>query len=63
MTAVPYMGHLLTLQGLQPNLEKVRAVQQMSKLYNTKSLQRLLGFDNNLTKFLPHLSDACEPLR
>ena len=28
-----------------------------------KSLQRLLGFVNYLSKFLPSLSDVCEPLR
>ena len=30
---------------------------------NVKALQRFLGFVNYLAKFVPHLSDECEPLR
>lgn len=63
LPSVPYMGHLLTTEGLRPDPEKVAAVQHMQTPTDVKSLQRFLGFVNYLAKFLPHLSDVCEPLR
>lgn len=63
LSCVPCMGHLLTTEGLCPDPEKVAAVQHMQTPTDVKSLQRFLGFVNYLAKFLPHLSDVCEPLR
>ncbi|KAI4897681.1 hypothetical protein NFI96_029695 [Prochilodus magdalenae] len=63
LPSVTYMGHLLTTEGLCPDPDKVAAVQNMQTPHDVKSLQRLLGFVNYLSKFLPHLSDVCEPLR
>lgn len=61
LTSITYMGHLLSAEGLKPDPKKVEAVQQT--LPDAKAVQRLLGFVNYLAKFLPHLSDVCEPLR
>ncbi|KAI8518359.1 hypothetical protein Bbelb_043760 [Branchiostoma belcheri] len=63
---VPYMGQLPTAAGLRPDPEKVRAITEMKT--PDDSLQRFLGMVNylnvgRLAKFLPHLSDMCEPLR
>ena len=63
LTEVPYMGHLLTADGLKPNDEKINAVIHMPKPANKNELQRCLGFINYLAKFAPHLSEVCEPLR
>ena len=63
LPSVAYMGHLLTTEGLRPDPDKVAAIQNMQTPHDVKSLQRLLGFVNYLSKFLPHLSDVCEPLR
>ena len=69
LSEVPYMGHLLTSNGLKPDPEKVRAVKEMpipdgaTRGEKVKAVQRFLGFVNYLAKFLPKLSDACEPLR
>ena len=69
LSEVPYMGHLLTSSGLEPDPEKVRAVKEMpipdsaTLSEKVKPMQRFLGFVNYLAKFLPKLSDACEPLR
>ena len=60
---VPYIGHLLTPIGVKADPEKVRAVQDMPRPTNAKGTQQFLGFINYLAKFLPHLSDVCEPLR
>ena len=63
MSEVPYMGHLLTTEGVKPDPKKVSAVAEMPAPTDKKGVQRLLGFVNYLAKFLPHLSDTCEPLR
>ena len=57
------MRHLLTAGGLRPDPDKPAAIQNMQTPHDVKSLQRLLGFLNYLSKFLPPLSDVCEPLR
>ncbi|KAI8493812.1 hypothetical protein Bbelb_281590 [Branchiostoma belcheri] len=60
---VPYMGQLLTARGLRPDPEKVKAIVEMPTPDDVRAVQRLLGMVNYLAKFLPHLSDVCEPLR
>uniref|UniRef100_A0A803JLC0 Gypsy retrotransposon integrase-like protein 1 n=1 Tax=Xenopus tropicalis TaxID=8364 RepID=A0A803JLC0_XENTR len=63
LSSVPYMGHLLTAEGLRPDPDKVKAILEMPNPENVQAVQRMLGFVNYLSKFLPHLSDVCEPLR
>ena len=60
---VRFMGHLITKDGLRPDPEKVRAVQEMPKPTSKKELLSLLGFVNYLSKFLPRLSEVVQPLR
>ena len=62
LTSIKYIGHLLTAEGLKPDPKKVEAVQQMPPSTDAKVVHRLLGFVNYSAKFLPHLSDVCEPL-
>ena len=35
----------------------------MPELTNVNDVQRFIGFVNHLSRFLPKLSDICEPLR
>ena len=60
---VPYIGHLLTSDGLKPNPNKVKAIVEMPTPADKQSLQRLLGMITYLSKFLPNLSVVTEPLR
>lgn len=60
---VRFMGHLITKDGLRPDPEKVRAVQEMPKPTSKKELLSLLGFVNYLSKFLPRPSEVVQPLR
>ena len=41
---VPYVGHLLTSDGLKPDPEKVRAVEAMQPPRNVKEFRTFLGF-------------------
>ena len=57
------MGHLLTTEGSKPDPFNVEAIQNIPKLTNANDVQRFIGFVNYLSRFLPKLSDICEPLR
>ena len=64
LDSVPFIGHLLTNEGLAPDPNKTSAVTSMPIPTNAKSLQQLLGMVNTyLSKFLPQLSTVTEPLR
>ena len=56
---VPFMGHLFTKQGLKIDPDKAKAVFEMPR---PKDVQRLNGFVNYLSNFLPCLADHMEPI-
>ena len=60
---VPFLGHLITKDGLKADPAKVRAVLEMPTPTDVASVCWFIGFTNYLSKFLPHLSDVCEPLQ
>ena len=60
---VPLIGHHATKSGLKIHPEKVRAVLEMSRPTDVKSLLRFNGTVQYLAKFLPGLSDMAHPLR
>ena len=60
---VPYVGHVLSKEGLKPDPEKIRAVQQMQPPQNTKELKSFLGFIQYLAKFMPNMASKSAPLR
>ena len=60
---IPFIGHLLTEEGLQPAPEKVEAVARMPKPEDEAGVRRFLGMSNYLARFCPQLSAECEPLR
>ena len=60
---VSYVGHVLTSEGVKPDFEKVRAVQEMEAPRNVSELQTFMGFITYLAKFLPNLSEVSAPLR
>ena len=60
---VPFIGHILTLEGLKPDPWKVNAIVDMPDPTDAQSLRRFLGMVNYLAKFLPRLSEETEVLR
>ena len=60
---IPLIGHYATKSGLEIHPEKVRAVLEMPRPTDVKSLLRFNGTVQYLAKFLPGLSDMAHPLR
>ena len=60
---VPFIGHIATGEGLQVYPAKVKAICEMPPPTDVAAVQRLLGFVQYLSKFLPHLADITKPLR
>ena len=60
---VPLIGHYATTSGLKVHPEKVKAVLEMPRPNDVKSLLRFNGTVQFLAKFLPRLSDMAHPLR
>ena len=59
----PFMGHILTPEGLKPSSEIANAVLSMSRPHDKAATQRFLGTITYLSKFCPHLSEVVCPLR
>ena len=57
------MGHVISSQGLKSDTEKVQAILGMPPPQNKSDMQRFLGANNYLGKFIPNLSTSTEPLR
>jgi len=63
MTELPFVGHLLTTEGLKPDPSKIDAALRMEKPQDIKGVRCIIEMVNYLTKFLKGLADLCEPLR
>ena len=60
---VPYVGHIISAEGLNPDPEKIRAMKAMPPPTAKVNLRRFLGSIQYLVKFLPMLAEVEIPLR
>ena len=58
----PFMGHILTTDGLKPSKEIAKAVLEMPKPQDKVATRRFLGTIIYLSKFCPNLSEIVHPL-
>ena len=58
-----YIGHQLTEKGLQPDAEKIAAINGMPEPTSKKDVQRFMGMIQYLSKFITNLSEKSRPLR
>lgn len=54
--SVKYLGHIISIHGIQPNPEKVKAIVEAPSPKDVSQLKSYLGLINYYAKFLPHLS-------
>ncbi|PIK59631.1 hypothetical protein BSL78_03427 [Apostichopus japonicus] len=60
---INFIGHVVTKDGLKVDPKKVEAIVDMPKPTDIAAVQRFVGMVKYLSKFLPSLSDTCEPIR
>ena len=63
LTEIPYIGHLLSEQGVKPDPSKVDAILNMPCPTNKQDLQRFMGMLAYLSKFIPNMAEESAPLR
>jgi hypothetical protein len=59
---IKYLGHLLTLDGIKVNPEKVRAISEMSWPDSPEKMASFLGLVSYYRDFVKRCSTICEPL-
>ena len=59
---VSYVGHLFSAEGLKPDPEKIRAINDMPPPVDKEGVLRILGTVNYLDKFIEHKADIQEPI-
>jgi hypothetical protein len=62
-TQLTYVGHLLTADGLQPDPEKVCAIQQMPEPVDKSGVMKFMGMVQYLAKFILNFSEISAPLQ
>ena len=62
-TSIPIFSEVVSGEGVQPYLQKIRTLTEMIVPENKKELQAFLGIINYLGKFSPGMSEVCKPLR
>ena len=62
-STAPFMGHVLTPEGLKPSTEIVTAILEMPQPQDKAATRRFLGTITYLAKFCPNLSEVVRPLR
>ena len=59
---IPFMGHIVSSDGLKPDPSKIEAVTKMEPPTDKAGVERLRGTVNYLSKFVPRLSEIMQPI-
>ena len=62
VTTIPYLGIVITPEGMSMEKEKVRAVQEWPQPGKVKDVQSFLGFANFYRRFIQNFSTLARPL-
>ena len=57
-----YFGNVISKEGVSPDPEKAKAIQELPAPQNVSELRQVLGMINYLGKFLPNLSHVISPM-
>ncbi len=59
---VRYVGHLFSSEGLTPDPERIRAINEMLPPEDKEGVLRILETVNYMDKFIEHKADIQEPI-
>ena len=60
---LPYLGEVVTAQGVKPDPAKVQAIEDMPTPKDQSDLQRILGLVTYMSRFIPNISNRTSVLR
>jgi len=60
--SVPYLGFVINSEGIQPDLARIKSLQQWPLPSSTSELKSFLGGINFYRKFILHFSQIARPL-
>ena len=61
--SISFLGHTINSHGIQPDPDKVIAIQKVRAPANVGDVRRFLGMVNQMSKFAPNLAEVTQPLR
>lgn len=61
--SIKYLGHIISEQGIAPDMSKIEAITKMPIPKDKNGVQRLLGMATYVSKFIPNFSEVTAPLR
>ncbi|XP_053571481.1 uncharacterized protein K02A2.6-like [Bombina bombina] len=61
-TELCYFGHIINGDGIKPDPEKIRTIEQIKSSSDVHELRQILGLVNYVGKFLPDLSTVLHPI-
>ena len=59
---IHYLGHLISVNGIQPLPKKLDSIHNMPKPMSPKKIKQFLGLTGYYRKFIPRFSDMARPL-
>ena len=62
-TEIPFIGHLITKDGVLPNNDRISAILNMPDPKDIHDVKHLCGMIQYMAKFLPNLAEDLEPIR
>ena len=60
---IHFLGQRVDQNGVSPDKEKIRAIQEILRPTNITEIRRFLGMINQLSKFSPQLAERSKPIR
>ena len=60
---LPFLGQIVTQDGVRADPDKVTAIQKVPAPQNVKDVRRFLGMVNQMGKFTPNLAERTKPFR
>jgi hypothetical protein len=62
VTSIDFLGQIVSNQGIRPDPKKITKIQNAPQPKTISELRTFLGMVNYYRKFIPNMSDICEPL-
>ena len=57
-----YLGHVITTEGLKPDMDKIKVIQDLKAPSNVKQVRSFMGMANFFRRYLPRLAEQAKPL-